>query len=203
MTKKIPKLLFFGSFNPIHIGHITMAEFSSKQLNISETLFVLSPQNPFKTKENLLSFDSRFDLLKEAKKDYPFINPCNIEKNLPQPNYTYQTIKKIKEKHSDFKLFFLIGSDNWNTFHLWKKYEQILQKTTIVIYPREQSFKNNPFLKDFEHNIVFLKDAPLFNISSSFVRKTIKENKVIHNLLSKKTYEKIKQLNLYKNKCFT
>lgn len=198
MKQPTSKLLFFGSFNPIHLGHITMVELAQQYLNISTTLFVLSPQNPFKQKDQLLNFNLRFSLLKEAQRDFPFIVPCDIEKNMPPPNYTYKTIEIFKQLYPKTQLFLLIGTDNWASFHLWKKHQEVLKNTTLVVYPRTTTIFDNPNIHVQSHKIIFLKNVPLIDISASMVRKRIINKQEYIQLLPKKTYQKIQEFGLYK-----
>jgi nicotinate-nucleotide adenylyltransferase len=133
--------LYFGSFNPIHIGHLVIANHIAEYSNLNEIWFVVTPHNPFKNKSSLLDNYQRLEMVYRATKDYKKLKPCDIEFNLPQPNYTINTLVYLQEKHPDLEFSLIMGEDNLKSFHKWKNYEVILENHDIYVYPRVQKLK--------------------------------------------------------------
>lgn len=185
--------LFFGSFNPIHIGHLIIAETVSNLPHIKEVWFVISPQNPFKEKKSLLNQYDRLHLVKLAIEDNPKLKASTIEFNLPQPSYTIDTLTYLQEKYpkSDFSL--IMGEDNLKHFHKWKNYEQILKYYNLIVYPRPhyQTDKYN------EHPKVTRLQVPLLEISASYIRERIKSQTSIRYLVHDKVGSYIQEMNLW------
>ena len=188
--------LFFGSFNPVHIGHLAIANYIVEYSNVQQLWFVLSPQNPLKNKNSLLPDYQRLELLNRAISDYSKFQVSNIEFNLPKPSYTCNTLVYLHEKFPQHNFYLVMGADNIASFHKWKNYEQILKNNNIIVYPRPNinAFKN-AFCK---HDNVQIIEAPIMEISSSFIRKAIKESKDIRFFVPKKTYEYIEEMSFYK-----
>ncbi|MDX1328955.1 MAG: nicotinate (nicotinamide) nucleotide adenylyltransferase [Arenibacter sp.] len=189
--------LFFGTFNPIHIGHMVIANHMAEFSDLDEVWFVITPQSPFKTKKTLLENHHRYQLIYEAVTDYPKLRPSDIEFNLPQPNYTVHTLAHISEKYGDKYHFSLImGEDNLKGFHKWKNYEVILEHHDIYVYPRvsegktDNQFQGHPKI----HHIA----APIMEISSTFIRKQIKEGKNIRPMLTEAVWKYIDHMNFYR-----
>ncbi len=163
--------LYFGSFNPIHNGHVQLVEYclNNSILNIDEVWLILTPHNPFKNKENLLPDYLRLELAKKTFYNNKNVKILDIEFNLPQPNYTYQTILYLKENNLiKEKFYFLIGQDNFNTIENWKNYKIIVENSIFLVYPRnnlENISKNNI-------DYIVLKQAPQINISSTEIRES-------------------------------
>ncbi|GIV27732.1 MAG: putative nicotinate-nucleotide adenylyltransferase [Bacteroidia bacterium] len=180
-SKKIG--LFFGSFNPIHIGHLAIANYFAEFTDLNEIWFVVSPHNPLKEKKSLLAQHHRFYMVNLAIEDYPKFRSSDIEFHLPQPSYTIHTLAHLKEKYPHYHFALLLGQDNLSTFHKWKNFEVILEKYKLYIYPRPNStpsdFDNHP-------NVVFT-DAPQIEISSTFIRNAIKEKKDIRFFFTSKS----------------
>jgi len=187
--------LYFGSFNPIHIGHLAIANYMVEYSDLDELWLVISPQNPLKKKSSLLNEYDRLKMVELALKDTLKIKPCDIEFRLPKPSYTIDTLTYLKEKnpHKDFVL--IAGTDNFKSFHKWKNYEEILKHYRLYIYPRPGSDLG----KYKDHENIELIDAPLMEISSSFVRKAIKDQKDIRYFLPDEVYHYIIKMNLYQN----
>jgi len=185
--------LYFGSFNPIHAGHLIIANHMVNFSDIDEVWLVVSPQNPFKKKSNLADGYDRLHLAELAIGDNPRIRTSNIEFNLPLPSYTIDTLTYLQERHPDIQFSLIMGSDNMPSFHKWKNYEMILEHYEIFVYQRPGNISD--LYKDYE-NIQYL-DAPLLEISSSFIRKLIKEGKSIRYLVAEKVYAYLKNNNMY------
>lgn len=186
--------LYFGSFNPIHIGHLAIANYIVEFSDIEQLWFVVSPQNPFKKKSTLLDDYQRLELVNIAiDKDLRF-KASNIEFNLPKPSYTINTLKYLEEKHPNFQFSLIMGADNLTNLHKWKNFEQIISNYSIYVYPRPgieitENFKEN-------ENIVIV-DSPIMDISSSFIREAIKKGKQINYYLPYKVYDYISEMHFY------
>jgi len=186
--------LFFGSFNPIHVGHLIIAQYFISFTDLQQVWFVVSPHNPLKKKETLLADHHRLNMVKIAIGDNPELRACDIEFKLPQPSYTINTLTYLKEKYPEKNFVLIMGGDNLETLHKWKNFEQILDNYNIYVYDRPDSdlssFINNKNIKIF--------DVPLMKISSSFIRNAIKEDKDVKFFLHDKVYDYIKDMLLYK-----
>jgi len=185
--------LFFGSFNPIHIGHLAIANFMAEYTDLEEIWFVVSPHNPLKNKASLLADYHRLELVELSIEAYPQFKASNIEFRLPQPSYTIDTLSYLREKHSKHQFSLIVGSDNLNSFTKWKNYELLLQNHELYVYPR-------PGFKDEDVNLpgtIHIVPAPLMEVSSSFIRQAIKEKKEIPFFLPAPAYQYIKDMHFY------
>lgn len=189
--------LYFGTFNPIHIGHLIIANHMVEFSDLDEVWFVITPQSPFKTKKTLLDNNHRYDMVYEAIKDYDKLKTSTIEFGLPQPNYTINTLVHLEEKYSSQYNFCLImGEDNLKGFHKWKNYETILENYSLYVYPRvSEGVVDHQFVN---HSKVNKVAAPIMEISSTFIRKQHKEGKNIKPLLPDNVWELIDQMNFYR-----
>jgi len=194
MDKKIG--LFFGTFNPIHIGHIIVANHFVEFTDIDEVWFVVTPKSPDKVKKSLLPDHQRYDMVYMATEKFYKLKPSRIEFNLPQPNYTVDTLAYLEEKHPDKNFVLLMGEDNLNSLHRWKNYEVLLENYEIYVYPRVSDNTEELLLKD--HPKIIRVNAPIIQISSSFIRKAIKDNKNVTPLLPQKVWEYIDDMLLYR-----
>jgi nicotinate-nucleotide adenylyltransferase len=186
--------LFFGSFNPIHIGHLIIANFMATQTDLDEIWLVVSPQNPLKQKNSLARDHDRLHLVHLAIDDNPNLRATDVEFRLPKPSYTIDTLAVLKEKHSDYSFSLIMGGDNLKTFHKWKNYELLLRDHDIYVYKRPEYELGE--LAD--HSRVKLFDAPLMNISASYIRKCIKEDKSVRYLVPEPVYEYLSMSNMYR-----
>lgn len=187
--------LFFGSFNPIHIGHLAIANYIVEYSDLDEIWLVISPQNPLKNKQSLLNEFERYKMVELALGEHEKIKPTDIEFRLPKPSYTIDTLTYLSEKNPNHTFVLIMGTDNFHSFHKWKNYETILKQYMIYVYPRP-GFE----LGEYEnHKSLKLVQAPLMEISSSFIRSAIKDNKDIRHFLSTKVYDYIVKMNYYKN----
>jgi nicotinate-nucleotide adenylyltransferase len=171
--------LFFGSFNPIHIGHLIIASLVKETTNVEEIWFVVSPQNPFKKNKNLLHEFDRLEMVRLATSDDYSFRVCDVEFRMPKPSFTIDTLTVLQEKHPNKKFHLIIGGDNLAAFPKWKNHDQILEHYGLIVYPRP-----NTQATDLEHHQnVRLIEAPEMDISATLIRKLVKENKSIKYLV--------------------
>ncbi|HPE74548.1 MAG TPA: nicotinate (nicotinamide) nucleotide adenylyltransferase [Draconibacterium sp.] len=187
--------LYFGSYNPIHIGHLAIANYLVEYTGIDQLWFVVSPQNPFKKKENLLADYHRLELVNRAIENDNRFRASNIEFNLPKPSYTIDTLTYLQERHPDYNFSILMGSDNLESFYKWKNSEIIIENYGIIVYPRP----GFDLTKVPEHkNISVVPNAPLMEISSSFIRNAIKEGKDVRHFMPEKAWIYLDEMNFYR-----
>lgn len=187
--------LFGGSFNPIHNGHVRLAKALLQEAGLDEVWFMVSPQNPFKQNQQLLDDNKRFRLVQIALKDEPHLKACDFEFNLPKPSYTWNTLQALQEAYPDDQFTILIGGDNWAAFDKWYRYEDILQRYPIVVYPREGSE-----VTGFEFQVPKIKivKTPLINISSTQIRQRIQAGKSVRGLVPTGVAMVLEQEHLYR-----
>ncbi|WP_299530338.1 nicotinate (nicotinamide) nucleotide adenylyltransferase [Ulvibacterium sp.] len=189
--------LYFGTFNPIHIGHLVIANHMVEFSDLDEVWFVITPRSPFKTKQTLLDNHHRYQMVFEAVKEYPSLKPSKIEFDLPQPNYTIDTLVRLDEKYDRDHVFsLLMGEDNLKGFHKWKNYEVILENHALYIYPRIS--KGTVENKLREHPKIHHIDAPVMEISSTFIRKNHRAGKNVRPLLPEAVWEYMDEMNFYR-----
>jgi nicotinate-nucleotide adenylyltransferase len=188
--------LYFGTFNPIHVGHLTIANHLAEYSDLDKIWFVVTPQSPFKKKSSLLDDRQRYEMVYRATEDYLKLEPSDIEFNLPQPNYTINTLTYLQEKYPNYEFALIMGEDNLKSFHKWKNYELILQNHDIYVYPRISEGKiNTQFDK---HPKIHKIDAPIMELSSTFIRKSIKDRKNVRPMLPEHVWEYLDEMNFYK-----
>lgn len=188
--------LFFGSFNPIHLGHIQLAEYIFDFSGVDEIWYIVSPRNPLKGHTELIDEHLRLKMIELATADKEYLQVSDIEFDLPKPSYTITTLRALTEKYPEDEFILLIGSDNMAIFDQWKDYQTILDEYSILVYPRE----GYPY-EDFEEkypDMQVLEEAPLFEISSTQIREMIKNNEDASQWLHPDVYEFIKANGLYK-----
>ncbi len=189
--------LFFGTFNPIHIGHLVIANHMVEFSDLDEVWLVITPRSPFKQKQSLLDNNHRYQMVYEAIKDYPKLKASKIEFDLPQPNYTINTLLHLEEHYgSDFQFALLMGEDNLKSFHKWKNYEAILKNYAIYSYPRVSPGVIPEALED--HPKIQHVKAPIMEISSTFIRKHHKAGKNIRAMLPDMVWEYMDEMNFYR-----
>lgn len=186
--------LYFGSFNPIHYGHLILANYIVENTNMDKICFVVSPHNPLKDKNILIEDKIRLELVRLAIEDNPLFSVSDIEFSLPKPSYTINTLQYLKTLYPHNTYSLIMGQDNLENFDKWKDYNKILDNYDIYVYPRENS-KYQP-LQTNKH--IHLLTPPLINISSSYIRSLIKNKKDIRYLLPDKVRERIITLSLYR-----
>ena len=185
--------LFFGSFNPIHIGHLAIANYMLAFTEMDEVWFVVSPHNPFKKRQNMLPEADRLHLVHLAIEDHPSYRACDIEFRMPKPSYTVHTLTRLADKHPQHRFSLIMGSDNLEQFHKWKNSEAIIEHYHRYIYPRPET---PPTLLENIPNAT-LVNAPLMDISSSFIRSAIAEGKDLPFYMNSKVYQYIKEMHFY------
>ena len=196
--------LYFGSFNPIHIGHLIIANHLAEYNDFDQIWLVVSPHNPHKKKTSLLADYHRLTLVNVAVESNQKLKASDIEFKLPQPSYTVATLAYLKEKHPNYTFSLIMGEDNLRTFHKWFNYSEILENHQLYIYPRaitkeEQKEKSAPIAVIKNHkNVIICEDVPVMKISSSFIRKAIKESKDVRYLLSEPVFKYVDEMNFYK-----
>ncbi|RCT53751.1 nicotinate (nicotinamide) nucleotide adenylyltransferase [Winogradskyella sp. KYW1333] len=188
--------LYFGTFNPIHIGHLTIANYLVEHSDLDQVWFVVTPQSPFKKKSSLLDDHQRLEMVYLATKDYDKLRPSDIEFGLKQPNYTIDTLTYLFEKFPKHEFSLIMGEDNLKSFHKWKNYEQILENHEILVYPRLSDDKTENKFED--HPKIFNISAPIMELSSTFIRKNIKAGKNVRPMLPDKVWHYIDEMNFYK-----
>ena len=189
--------LFFGTFNPIHIGHLILANYMAEFSDLDEVWFVITPMSPFKQKSSMLDNTHRLAIANVAVEDYPKLKTSDIEFKLPQPNYTVKTLIHIEEKYPEHQFCLIMGEDNLKGFHKWKNYETIIKNYQLYVYPRiSDGVVESEFLK---HPHVHRVEAPIVQISSTFIRKSIKNKKDIRTMLPANVWNYIDEMNFYKN----
>ena len=188
--------LYFGTFNPIHVGHLIIANHMAEYSGLDQIWMMVTPHNPLKKKDTLLDDYQRLHLVFLAIEDYPKIKPSDFEFKLPQPNYTVHTLAHLQDKYPNYDFSLIMGEDNLKTFHKWKNYDAILENHAIYVYPRISSETENLKLKN--HPKIHFINAPIVEISSTFIRENIKNKKNIQPLLPAKVWEYIDHNNLYK-----
>lgn len=187
--------LYFGSYNPIHIGHLAIANYMVEFTDIDQLWFVVSPQNPHKKKNNLLDDYQRLEMVHRAVQNDDRLRASNIEFNLPRPSYTVDTLAYLKDQYPNYDFVILMGSDNLESFHKWKNFEAIIENYGVVVYPRPGFDRSKV---QVHKNITIAEGAPLMEISASFIRKAIRQGKDVRHFLPPKTWEYLEQMNFYR-----
>lgn len=188
--------LYFGTFNPIHIGHLSIANHMVEFSDLDQVWFVVTPHSPFKKKSSLLDNHQRFEMVYQATESYDHLQPSDIEFKLPQPNYTINTLAHLEEKYPKHDFSLIMGEDNLKGFHKWKNYEVILENYNLYVYPRISEGKIETQFDN--HDKIHRVKAPIMEISSTFIRKAIKDQKNIRPLLPNKVWKYIDEMNFYR-----
>ncbi len=200
--------LYFGTFNPIHVGHLVIANYMAEYTDIDQVWLVVTPQNPLKLKSSLLADYHRLALVNEAIQDNPNLKASDIEFKLPQPNYTSTTLAYLKEKFPDHIFSLIMGEDNLRTFHKWYNYEHLLNNYQFYVYPRVLTIQEEEEVHaigfhpennlQVHPNVHILEEVPVMKVSSSFIRQAIKDGKDVRYLLTEPVHRYIDQMNFYK-----
>lgn len=194
MTEKIG--IFSGSFNPVHTGHLILANYISEFTDLDEVWFVVTPHNPLKEAIGLLGDDLRLQMVQMAVEEFDHISFSDVEFHLPRPSYTVDTLTALTDQYPDKDFTLIIGGDNWNQFHKWKEPERLIKNYQILVYPRMNEDVVIP--AEFATS-VYLVDAPVIELSSTFIRKSIRQGKNMRAFLPPKVYDFIVQYGLYRN----
>lgn len=185
--------LFFGSFNPIHTGHLIIANYMANHTDLSEVWLVVSPHNPLKKKDSLLNMYDRLEMVNLALEDADNIRSNDIEFRLPKPSYTIDTLIHLQERYPNRNFVLIMGSDNLVTLKKWKNYEIILRDFEIYVYPRP-GFDSTEWNS---HPKITITDTPLMEISSTFIRNAIKKQKNVRYFLPNKVLDFIEKKGIY------
>ncbi len=189
--------LYFGSFNPIHLGHLIIANTVLEAAKLKKVWFVLSPQNPLKEKKSLLPEYDRLHLLHLAIEDNAQFQPSTIEFDLPQPSYTIDTLAYLKEKYPSHEFVLIMGGDQIASLHKWKNFQKLLADNEIIIYKRNDEDQLPKEWNSLAKHITLL-DVPLFPISSTLIRQKVKAKESIHYLVPEKVEQYILSSGYYK-----
>lgn len=190
--------LYFGTFNPIHVGHLIIANHLANHSDLNEIWFVVSPHNPLKDKNSLLEDHHRLAMVQRAVEDNSKLKASSIEFDLPKPSYTVLTLQALREKYPSYEFSLIMGEDNLRTLHKWRNYEYLLENYDIHVYPRTagpvekdiQNFANHPRVK--------MSQAPVMSISSTYIRDLIKHKKDARYLLTEPVFKYLDEMNFYK-----
>jgi nicotinate-nucleotide adenylyltransferase len=186
--------LYFGSFNPIHMGHMILAQTALNETPLQSIWFVVSPQNPFKQKKNLLSEYDRLRMVELAVESNDGLQASNVEFALPKPSYTIDTLTHLRDRYRSYEFSLIMGQDNLQHLHKWKNHEALLNYYPIYVYPRQTAQASQ-----FDHHPnVHLFESPLLNISASYIRQTLKAGKSVRYLVPEEVNEYIEQKGIYR-----
>ncbi|MEM9053441.1 MAG: nicotinate (nicotinamide) nucleotide adenylyltransferase, partial [Bacteroidota bacterium] len=196
--------LYFGTFNPIHVGHLIIANYMAEQTELDEVWLVVSPQNPLKQKSSLLADYHRLALARIGVEDNPKLRVSDIEFSLPKPSFTAATLAYLTDKYEDTSFALIMGEDNLRTFHKWKNYEAILDNHRMFVYPRALTIQEEQELleqmtepKIGSHPNIQFVDAPVMKLSASFIRNAIKSGKDVKYLLTEPVHKYLKEMHFY------
>ncbi|BDS09362.1 nicotinate (nicotinamide) nucleotide adenylyltransferase [Aureispira anguillae] len=185
--------LFFGSFNPIHTGHLIIANYIVETTPLDQLWMVVTPHNPHKKRATLANDYDRLHLVNIAVENHNKLHSCDIEFEMPKPSYTIDTLTYLKEKHPEHDFVLIIGGDNLGSFHKWKNYEVILEHYELYVYKRPKyelgALQNHPSIS--------IIDAPLMEISSSIIRQLIRDKKSIRYWVPDKVSDEIERAGMY------
>ncbi|WP_207424564.1 nicotinate (nicotinamide) nucleotide adenylyltransferase [Desertivirga brevis] len=185
--------LFFGSFNPIHVGHLIIANYMANYSDLQSVWLVVSPHNPLKNKSSLANMYDRLEMARLATEDNDKIKVSDIEFKLPQPSYTIDTLTHLQERYPEHQYTLIMGADNLTSLKKWKNYEILLRDYNILVYPRP-GFDAAELAS---HPSISITDTPVMEISSTFIRKAIKEGKSVQYMIPDKVFSFIDSKNLY------
>lgn len=188
--------LYFGTFNPIHAGHLIIANHMAEYSDLDQVWLIVTPHNPHKKKSTLLDDHHRLQMVFLATENYTKLKPSDIEFRLPQPNYTVHTLAHLQEKFPTYEFSLIMGDDNINSLHKWKNYEVILENHDIYVYPRINSGEIDSELA--KNARIHRIDAPVMEISSTFIRESIKQGKNVQPLLPYKVWEYVEHNLFYR-----
>jgi len=199
--------LFFGTFNPVHVGHLIIANYMATETDLDQVWFIVSPQNPLKTKKTLLPEFHRLALVRVAIEQSPKLRASSIEFDLPTPSYTITTLAYLQEQYPDHVFSLILGEDNLRSFHKWKNYEQILENHNLCVYPRAYTDQERQVpaadlpvdrMISGHERVNFCRNVPIMKISSSYIRSAIKEGRDVSFLLTEPVHKYVDEMHFYK-----
>jgi nicotinate-nucleotide adenylyltransferase len=185
--------LFFGSFNPIHVGHLIVANVAATTTDLDQVWFVVSPQNPFKRNKQLLHEEDRYKLVELAIQNNPALKVSDVEFSMPRPSYTIDTLDRLRERHPQHTFRLIIGEDNLAQFGNWKQHERILEEFGLLVYPRPHA-EPSPFRT---HPNVEWVEAPLLDISATFIRAQLRAGRSVRYMVSEEVEAYIRWKKLF------
>ena len=185
--------LYFGSFNPIHNGHLAIAQFLKQKALFDQIWMVVSPNNPLKDKNDLAPENDRLNMVKLAIQDFPYLHACDVEFSLSSPSYTIETLNCLEKQYPSYEFSLILGADNIENFHKWKNYEEILKRYTLYVYPRS----GGGFEKITEHPHIIYLDAPLLPVSATDIRGLLERGKPVVGYLPGLVVRYIEEKGLY------
>ena len=188
--------LYFGTFNPIHVGHMIIANHMAEYSGLEQIWLVVTPHNPVKSKSTLLEDYKRLEMVFLATGPYPKLKPSDFEFKLPQPNFTVNTLAHLKEKYPQHEFSLIMGEDNLRTFQKWKNHDVILENHELYVYPRIAAEVEDALLGN--HPKIKFISAPVVEISSTFIRESIRNGKNVRPLLPAEVWQYVDHNNLYK-----
>lgn len=189
--------LFFGSFNPVHIGHLILANYIIENTDMDELWFVVSPQNPFKDKKSLLNDHHRLDMVRLAITNYPRMRASDVEFSLPTPSYTVDTLAYLKEKYPDHSFALIMGEDNLVGLHKWKNAEMLVKNHQIIVYPRLLAGEKKESEIPADSSITVVT-APIIELSATEIRKMIQQKRNVRPMLPPEVFEYLDGSDLYR-----
>ncbi|MDR2119926.1 MAG: nicotinate-nucleotide adenylyltransferase [Tannerella sp.] len=178
--------IFSGSFNPVHVGHLALANWICEYENLDETWFLVTPHNPLKTQQHMLDFRTRYEMVQAATAGYPRFRASDFERSLPLPSYTLRTLRALKHTFPGHLFHLIIGADNWQNMEQWKDADALLEEFPVLIYPRPGYDRPAPAPPTGVRRV----DAPVMEISSSFIRDAIRQGRDIRFFLPEPVREK-------------
>lgn len=200
--------LYFGTFNPIHVGHLVIANYMAEYTDLDQVWLVVTPQNPLKKKSSLLADYHRLALVKVAIQDNYKLRASDVEFGLPQPNYTSTTLAYLREQYPDTEFSLIMGEDNLRTLHNWFNHENLVENYKFYVYPRVLTTQEEAEVAEIGErpengfgthaSVTMCDDAPVMKVSSSFVRQAIKDGKDVRYLLTESVHRYIDEMNFYK-----
>lgn len=196
--------LYFGTFNPIHVGHLIIANYMADYTELDEVWMIVTPQNPLKQKSSLLADYHRLALTRIAVEDNPKLRVSDVEFGLEKPSFTSNTLAYLVDEHRDKEFALIMGEDNLRTFHKWKNHDAILENHHIYVYPRVLTIQEKADLKPHRtrprlanHPHIHQVDAPVMKLSASFIRNAIKSGHDVKYLLTDPVYKYLKEMHFY------
>lgn len=186
--------LYSGSFNPIHHGHVMLANYLVEFSDLDELWFVVTPQNPLKQKDELLDDDERLKMVQLAVGDDPRFRVSDIEMHLPRPSYTINTLTALSKQRPDCQFVFICGMDSLQNLHRWREYQKILDNYKLLVFPRE-GYDGGELV---HHSSVTVLETPILEISSTFIRQCVKEGRDVRHFMPEKAFNYLNDKGFYK-----